>query len=124
ARHARGQLSCRVWECWFFFSSRRRHTRFSRDWSSDVCSSDLVWTAQARVIAPDSPNLQAIALDDPKVFIAVLTWAVYSFAVLARDRKSVVQGKRVAVGGRRKRRRQLEQRGQRGRAHQRTDGHD
>src|SRR5690606_39583135 len=28
----------------FFFSSRRRHTRFSRDWSSDVCSSDLVQT--------------------------------------------------------------------------------
>src|SRR5690606_39296543 len=25
----------------FFFTSRRRHTRFSRDWSSDVCSSDL-----------------------------------------------------------------------------------
>src|SRR5690606_39628730 len=25
----------------FFLSSRRRHTRFSRDWSSDVCSSDL-----------------------------------------------------------------------------------
>src|SRR5690606_40760825 len=25
----------------FFFSSRRRHTMFSRDWSSDVCSSDL-----------------------------------------------------------------------------------
>src|SRR6266700_6096827 len=27
--------------CFFFFTSRRRHTRFSRDWSSDVCSSDL-----------------------------------------------------------------------------------
>src|SRR2546430_12441791 len=29
--------------CWllFFFSSRRRHTRFDCDWSSDVCSSDL-----------------------------------------------------------------------------------
>src|SRR5579872_1167237 len=30
--------------CWFFcffFSSRRRHTRCGRDWSSDVCSSDL-----------------------------------------------------------------------------------
>src|SRR3712207_9319164 len=26
----------------FFFSSRRRHTRYWRDWSSDVCSSDLV----------------------------------------------------------------------------------
>src|SRR3712207_4300229 len=30
----------------FFFSSRRRHTRYWRDWSSDVCSSDLELTAQ------------------------------------------------------------------------------
>src|SRR5688572_33420803 len=29
----------------FFFSSRRRHTRFDCDWSSDVCSSDLVLPA-------------------------------------------------------------------------------
>src|SRR5690348_18484346 len=28
----------------FFFSSRRRHTRWTGDWSSDVCSSDLCWT--------------------------------------------------------------------------------
>src|SRR5690554_5011262 len=28
--------------CFFFFSSRRRHTRCGRDWSSDVCSSDLI----------------------------------------------------------------------------------
>src|SRR5699024_11952661 len=28
--------------CFFFFSSRRRHTRSKRDWSSDVCSSDLL----------------------------------------------------------------------------------
>src|SRR6266508_6815499 len=27
----------------FFFSGRRRHTRWPRDWSSDVCSSDLAW---------------------------------------------------------------------------------
>src|SRR5690606_15160949 len=33
----------------FFFSSRRRHTRFSRDWSSDVCSSDLTAAAAHRV---------------------------------------------------------------------------
>src|SRR5256884_2567172 len=32
----------------FFFSSRRRHTRCSRDWSSDVCSSDLCTTAFSR----------------------------------------------------------------------------
>src|SRR5947209_9457730 len=30
----------------FFFSSRRRHTRYWRDWSSDVCSSDLVYPAK------------------------------------------------------------------------------
>src|SRR2546429_7089721 len=32
-----------TWFSFFFFSSRRRHTRCSRDWSSDVCSSDLVF---------------------------------------------------------------------------------
>src|SRR5256884_6663096 len=32
----------------FFFSSRRRHTRCSRDWSSDVCSSDLFWFEDGR----------------------------------------------------------------------------
>src|SRR5690554_2167326 len=31
---------------WFFFSSRRRHTRCGRDWSSDVCSSDLIGDAE------------------------------------------------------------------------------
>src|SRR5207249_8626801 len=31
------------WCSFFFFSSRRRHTRSKRDWSSDVCSSDLRW---------------------------------------------------------------------------------
>src|SRR5438309_7624736 len=30
--------------CFFFFSSRRRHTRWNCDWSSDVCSSDLANT--------------------------------------------------------------------------------
>src|SRR5215813_14920134 len=32
----------------FFFSSRRRHTRCGRDWSSDVCSSDLTWPGNVR----------------------------------------------------------------------------
>src|SRR3712207_6870798 len=32
-----------------FFSSRRRHTRYWRDWSSDVCSSDLVMTDPSSV---------------------------------------------------------------------------
>src|SRR5205085_9128068 len=35
----------------FFFSSRRRHTRFDCDWSSDVCSSDLMTRPPARKAA-------------------------------------------------------------------------
>src|SRR5216684_7478232 len=37
---------------YFFFSSRRRHTRCSRDWSSDVCSSDLELDAARRAQPP------------------------------------------------------------------------
>ena len=37
-----------TWIMFFFFSSRRRHTRYWRDWSSDVCSSDLVVEHQSR----------------------------------------------------------------------------
>src|SRR5438094_3790513 len=33
----------------FFFSSRRRHTRSYGDWSSDVCSSDLISSLPARI---------------------------------------------------------------------------
>src|SRR5215510_5000995 len=33
----------------FFFSSRRRHTRWPRDWSSDVCSSDLIQGTEGTV---------------------------------------------------------------------------
>src|SRR5256885_6172076 len=35
----------------FFFSSRRRHTRLQGDWSSDVCSSDLATSRRERVSA-------------------------------------------------------------------------
>src|SRR5699024_11428300 len=34
---------------WLFFSSRRRHTRSKRDWSSDVCSSDLTRLPQCKL---------------------------------------------------------------------------
>src|SRR3712207_8529467 len=36
-----------------FFSSRRRHTRYWRDWSSDVCSSDLVERVHVELGQPD-----------------------------------------------------------------------
>src|SRR6266704_1587216 len=38
----------------FFFSSRRRHTRSKRDWSSDVCSSDLIGNRPHPLVARDS----------------------------------------------------------------------
>src|SRR6267143_3634639 len=50
----------------FFFSSRRRHTRWNCDWSSDVCSSDLIaglagttagWTLAARAQQPTVPMI-------------------------------------------------------------------
>ena len=54
-----------------------------------------VWTAQARTIAPDDPNLRAMSIYDPKIFVALLTWGVYSFAVFAR-RKLGWTGRRAA----------------------------
>src|SRR5690606_39592068 len=44
----------------FFFSSRRRHTRFSRDWSSDVCSSDL---QELRRLIDDSGAIGVVCAD-------------------------------------------------------------
>jgi ABC-type transport system involved in cytochrome c biogenesis permease subunit len=44
----------------------------------------VIWTMQARPLAPDNSNLQMMSLNDPKIFFAALTWAVYSFAVVAR----------------------------------------
>src|SRR5690606_40818314 len=46
----------------FFFSSRRRHTRFSRDWSSDVCSSDLDLSVRAAMNAGVGGSTRASAL--------------------------------------------------------------
>src|SRR5258707_11590847 len=53
----------------FFFSSRRRHTRYWRDWSSDVCSSDLLLliglhTAAVLLHQPD-PLLKSLELRGP-----------------------------------------------------------
>src|SRR5260370_4897885 len=42
-----------VSEVFFFFSSRRRHTRFKCDWSSDVCSSDLAFQATTPTEIPN-----------------------------------------------------------------------
>jgi ABC-type transport system involved in cytochrome c biogenesis permease subunit len=45
----------------------------------------IVWTQQARAAFPASDNIEAIGLADPKVLVSVISWAVYCFAVLARQ---------------------------------------
>src|SRR2546429_2979786 len=61
----------------FFFSSRRRHTRCSRDWSSDVCSSDLRQRLAAlAAVAPADRRLHPDAAvvggaEEPVVTVAV-----------------------------------------------------
>src|SRR2546430_4777457 len=47
----------------FFFSSRRRHTRFDCDWSSDVCSSDLMRTHGDKLCMGPCPCRMARAVD-------------------------------------------------------------
>src|SRR2546427_4694385 len=62
--------------CFFFFSSRRRHTRFDCDWSSDVCSSDLDWENAHRMesdrLRAENPNIDPKLLDSPQARYATL----------------------------------------------------
>src|SRR5689334_23710224 len=44
-------MRCQLLLFVFFFSSRRRHTRWNCDWSSDVCSSDLVAAERRELLA-------------------------------------------------------------------------
>src|SRR2546430_7756645 len=57
----------------FFFSSRRRHTRFDCDWSSDVCSSDLIAirgaTLPDHVIPDDGVGAPGPDVDAPPVVV-------------------------------------------------------
>src|SRR5256886_4516029 len=85
-------LSC------FFFSSRRRHTRFDCDWSSDVCSSDLRSFSKVAV-CQYSGNIDSSVLADgdfrkttalPKASVGQQAWVQFEFAKLRTDRKSVV----------------------------------
>jgi hypothetical protein len=56
----------------------------------------VVWAGQAREEFVDNKNLDAMSLGDPKVFISVVTWAVYSFAMLSR-RMMGWTGRRAAL---------------------------
>src|SRR3989449_5906497 len=57
-------LMSSAFSLFFFFSSRRRHTRCSRDWSSDVCSSDLA--APGAASGPTAGRLTVRAVRPPE----------------------------------------------------------
>src|SRR3712207_9173050 len=78
----------------FFFSSRRRHTRYWRDWSSDVCSSDLWRPGSRRGVDADAVRDDAAAApgDDGR--------AAATARPVAGDPKGAVSGKSVDLGGR------------------------
>src|SRR5256884_2288176 len=63
----------------FFFSSRRRHTRCSRDWSSDVCSSDLI---RLRTMLSDRRQLFDVGVAGPIAgFVVALPVLVVGLAL-------------------------------------------
>src|SRR3989449_1493604 len=78
----------------FFFSSRRRHTRCSRDWSSDVCSSDLFWRDAGDLFWGNDHVFiffVLVAFDDLVVGYRSITFlALFLLADGSEDRKSVV----------------------------------
>src|SRR5690606_41119580 len=96
-------------DVFLFFSSRRRHTRFSRDWSSDVCSSDLSpglqsWEA-LRAGRKSSKKTRSVTRSSKKLSSmtrgpGLKPWVTINADFVRPDRKSVVQGKCVEVGGR------------------------
>src|SRR5450432_4390426 len=69
----------------FFFSSRRRHTRSDRDWSSDVCSSDLkpffyYWTDNVFLFGSELKALMATSLFHKEIDInAVGSFMQYGY---------------------------------------------
>src|SRR2546430_11060369 len=96
------------WCCVFFFSSRRRHTRFDCDWSSDVCSSDLLICAAMDRLRPLAAkasiefhcDLQPVAVVGNAEQINQVITNLLTNAIHYRSEERRV-GKSVDLGGRR-----------------------
>src|SRR5699024_3723823 len=87
----------------FFFSSRRRHTRSKRDWSSDVCSSDLLlpihparsWCRGRGPVVPGWPSPLAgvqsrVEMGDEEDVV---------LSVVVEDQRGAAQGEGFTAGG-------------------------
>src|SRR3712207_9119164 len=60
----------------FFLASRRRHTGYWRDWSSDVCTSDLVGNMILRVVVPKRAEHDPVIRGGHEGNMPPLTWIV------------------------------------------------
>src|SRR5438445_13822022 len=65
----------------FFFSSRRRHTRYWRDWSSDVCSSDLSAAQRKPTIGEIKSDLPMFAACTQSTPLVPVRAAINGFAM-------------------------------------------
>src|SRR3712207_1514252 len=82
---------------YFFFSSRRRHTRYWRDWSSDVCSSDLVLVVGVAQEGQDRAVRPGRGLDHVRDVLHALV-GVLEEELLAGDLRVGLQVEVPAVG--------------------------
>src|SRR5256885_11729127 len=87
-----------MWLLLFFFSSRRRHTRLQGDWSSDVCSSDLVIDIDGdSSIRMNIGELETVTTYDLPIKVVVLN--NFGDGMVRSEERRV--GKGVDLGGRR-----------------------
>src|SRR5256884_1713400 len=88
---------CRCWlTCWmlFFFSSRRRHTRCSRDWSSDVCSSDLALAGRLEDLPRFLDDARSALVEPIRVFVETALRINEGGAALIREVGATHQSER------------------------------
>src|SRR5438874_10569824 len=86
----------------FFFSSRRRHTRSLRDWSSDVCSSDLSGARRFlarlwRALTPSSLFASHVGVGGSTGSFSTFTWSFVPEIVTRSEERRV--GKECRDGG-------------------------
>src|SRR2546427_7595475 len=72
------------WDAFFFFSSRRRHTRFDCDWSSDVCSSDLWLRTKLETIPVSKTRYERLSVPMQKAVVS----GINRFAVALHLKKA------------------------------------
>src|SRR2546422_5718305 len=83
----------------FFFSSRRRHTRCSRDWSSDVCSSDLYGEGIANEVEKTLKAANIKVLPREKGTDKTTDWKAVLTKLRGRRPDAVFYGGMDATGG-------------------------